>query len=234
MRNPRERIRVTAGPCARPRRRTLVIGAVIACGVASLARSAAAETFSARQTHRGFTIDQGDGTTGMLMPTGWLRRPGEPTFVYKAAGVTVAGVWSKGEDVQVVRSGTSENAPEIGRIVPSWDDDEALRLTIEPAGSAAIRTDVFASASGRHGPTLSRNISTRADLEGTYRATLRSAGGGKTGWLSVEVDPEGGTRFAGDLPAKIPPALAAAAAEAIDREVDAIYANVVDVGPLRR
>jgi hypothetical protein len=43
----------------------------------------------------------------------------------------------------VVRSGTSENAPEIGRIVPSWDD-EALRLTIEPASSAAIRTDVFA------------------------------------------------------------------------------------------
>ena len=51
MRNPRERIRLTAGPCARPRRLTLVIGAVIACGVASLARSAAAETFSARQTH---------------------------------------------------------------------------------------------------------------------------------------------------------------------------------------
>jgi hypothetical protein len=226
-------MQAAAESCARPDWRMFVIGALVACAVAILARTAAAETFAARQTHRGFTTDQGDGTTGALVAPGFPRHAGDPTFVYEAGGVPLAGVWSNGDNTEVVRSGTSENAPVLGRIVPSWDD-AALRLTIEPVGSAAIRTDVFASGGRQHGPTLSRDISTRADLEGTYRATLRSDGGARTGWLSVRVDPDGGTRFRGDLPATIPPALAAAAAEALDREVDVIYDNVVDVGPLSR
>jgi hypothetical protein len=189
MRNSREGVQAAAESCARPDWRMFVIGALIALGVAILARTAAAETFSARQTHRGFTTNQGDGTTGALVAPGLPRHAGDPTLVYEAGGVPVAGVWSNGDNTEVVRSGTSENAPVIGRIVPSWDDD-ALRLTIEPVGSAAIRTDLFASGGGRHGPTLNREISTRADLEGTYRATLRSDGGARTGWLSVQVDPE--------------------------------------------
>src|SRR5207249_1943666 len=84
-----------------------------------------------------------------------------------------------------------------GRIVPSWNDDE-LRLTIEPAGGAAVRTTVFERASGGGG-ALDRGTSTRNALTGTYRATLHATGGKEVGWLSVDIDPEGATQFSGDL-----------------------------------
>src|SRR5207245_10520564 len=128
-------------------------------------------------------------------------------------------------------SGTTGKPPVLGRIVPSWNDDE-LRLTIEPAGGAAVRTTVFERASGGGAATLDRGTVTRHALEGTYRATLHATGGGEVGWLSVDIDPGGATRFSGDLPPAIPPALAAAAA--VEGEVDFIYGNVVDVSPLRR
>jgi hypothetical protein len=50
----------------------------------------------------------------------------------------------------------------------------------------------------------------------------------------VQIDPEAATQFRGELPSGIPPALAAAAAETINDEVNDIYENVVDVAPLRR
>jgi hypothetical protein len=233
MRNPQQGMRAASESCAGPHRRMLLIGTVIACGLAILTRTAAAETFSARQTHRGFTTDQGSDTPGALVATSWPRPTGDPTFVYEAGGVPVAGVWRDGAHTEVVRSGTSEDAPVIGRIVSSWED-HALRLTIEPVSGAAIRTDAFTSGGGQNGPTLSRDIPTRAELQGTYRTTLRSAVGAKTGWLNVQIDAEGATRFTGDLPRTIPPALAAAVAEAVDHEVDVIYQHVVDVGPLSR
>jgi hypothetical protein len=133
----------------------------------------------------------------------------------------------------VVRGGTTEKAPAIGRIVPSWTDDQ-LRLTIEPAGGAAVQTTVFQRRSGGGDATLNRRASTRVALEGTYRASFSVTGGGEVGWLEVDIDPEGATRFTGDLPPAISPALAAAAAAAVDAEVDLIYGNVVDVAPLRR
>src|SRR5436305_2082942 len=83
----------------------------------------------------------------MLMPNGFLRRPGDPTFVYREGGVAIAGVWESGPDAAVVRSGTTEKAPIIGRIVPAWNNDQ-LRLTIEPAGAAAVKTTVFERAPG--------------------------------------------------------------------------------------
>jgi len=138
-------------------------------------------------------------------------------------------VWDTGAETAVVRAGTTANAAAIGRIVPTWDDN-AFRLAIEPAGGPEIRTTVFERESGSG--TLNRGASTREALEGSYRATLRSTGGDVVGWLRVDVDPEGGTRFAGDLPSTVSPALAAAAAAAIDGEVSFIYADLDDVNPL--
>jgi len=214
------------------RKRTVLLGAIVACGIATAAPPASAATFSARETHRGLLIDRADGTTGRLVSNSWFWRRGEPALVYREGGAAVAGIWETGPDAAVVRSGTTEKAPVLGRIVPSWDDDE-LRLTIEPAGGAAVRTSVFERASGG-GAALDRGTSTRHALAGTYRATLHATGGGEVGWLSVDIDPEGATRFSGDLPPAIPPALAAAAAAAVEGEVDFIYGNVVDVSPLRR
>jgi hypothetical protein len=97
-----------------------------------------------------------------------------------------------------------------------------------------VQTTVFERVSGGGTAALDRETSTSIALEGTYRATLHATGGGDAGWLGVDIDREGGTRFSGDLPAAIPPALAAAAAAAVEGEVDLIYGNVVDVPPLRR
>jgi hypothetical protein len=129
------------------RRRMLLLGAIVGCGIAAAAPAASAATFSARETHRGLLIDRADGTTGRLAANGWFRRPGEPTLVYREGGVTVAGVWESGPDAAVVRGGTSEKAPVVGRIVPSWNDGE-LRLRIEPAGGGAVETTVFERTSG--------------------------------------------------------------------------------------
>ena len=215
------------------RRRMVLLGAIAGCGIATAAPVASAATFSARETHRGLLIDRANGTTGTLVTNGWFRRPGEPGLVYREGGVAVAGVWESGPDAVVVRSGTSEKAPVVGRIVPSRSGG-ALRLTIEPTGGASVRTTVFERASGGGAAALDRGTSTRIALEGTYRASLHATGGGDVGWLSVDIDPEGATRFSGDLPPAIPPALAAAAAAAVEGEVDFIYGNVVDVSPLRR
>jgi hypothetical protein len=208
----------------------ILVSAIIGCGIATAALPASAATFSARETNRGLLIDQTGGATGMLSSNGWFRRPGEPTFVYREGGKTVAGVWEGSPESAVVRSGTSESASLIGRIVPSWKDNQ-LSLTIEPAGGDAVQTTVFKRASG--GGALDRRALTREAIEGSYRATL-NATGKDAGWLSVDVSPEGGTRFSGDLPASIPPALAAAAAGAVEDEVHYIYGNVVDVSPLVR
>jgi hypothetical protein len=214
-------------------RQLVLLGAIVTCGIATAAPAASAATFSARETHRGLLIDRADGTTGRLVTNGWFRRPGEPRLVYREGSVTVAGVWESGPDAAVVRSGTTEKARVIGRIVPSWNDGK-LALTIEPAGGAAVRTTMFERVSGGGAAALDRGTETRIALQGTYRATLHSSGGGDAGWLSVEIDPEGATRFSGDLPPAIRPALAAAAAAAVEGEVDRIYGKVVDVAPFRR
>src|SRR3989442_3066952 len=203
------------------RTRMVLLGAIVTCGIATAAPAASAATFSARETHRGLLIDRADGRTGRLVTNGWFRHPGEPGFVYREGSVTVAGVWESGPDAAVVRSGTNEKTPVVGRIVPSWNDGE-LRLTIEPAGGAAVRTTVFERASGG-GAALDRGTSTRHALAGTYRATLHATGGGEVGWVSVDIDAESATRLSGDLPPAIPPPLAAPAAAAVGGGGDFIY-----------
>jgi hypothetical protein len=209
------------------RKRMSLTGAAVTCGLAILSGTSSASPFSAELTHRGLVTGQ-NGTMGMLVPRGLFRRPGDPMFVYKSDGRTIAGVWSYGPDAAIVRSGTSESAPVIGRIVPSWDGD-ALRISIEPASGPTITTDVFGREGSGPDVPLSRTISSRGQLQGTYRATLRSNGSGKAGWLSVSVDPEGATRFDGDLPPAISPALAAAAVQAIDTEVYSVRQDLTDV-----
>ena len=208
---------------------------LIACVFGGLlAPAAGAATFSARDTPQGMLIERGGGQTGRLVPNGWFRRPGDPTYVYREGGAVVAAVWDTAPDAAVVRSGSKADAPLIGRIVPKWKDDTELELTIAPADGAAFRTSVFTRDSGGGPTALDRSSSTREALQGSYRATITTADGKTVGWMGVDIDPQGGTRFTGDLPPAIPPALAAAAAAAIDGEVDLIYGSVVDVSPLRR
>ncbi len=217
-----------------PRRRPPIAAVLVAGLLATFAAgNAGATMFSARQTHSGLTIERAGSPSGKLMSNGWFRRPHAPTYVYREGSAVVAGVWNSGHDAGIVRSSPTEDAPVVGRIVPTWKDDE-LELTIEPADGAAIRTTVFRRENGGGAEALDRGASTRVALQGAYRATFRSLNGNDVGWMSVDVDADGGTRFAGDLPPAIPPALGAAAAAAVEREVDYIYASVADVCPLQR
>src|SRR5262245_9110499 len=197
--------------------RGVAVCAVVAALATGATPMASAAPFAARETHRGLVVDR-DGTTARLGANGWFRRAGEPTLVYREGGAPVAGVWVSGSGA-VVRSGTTESSPMIGRIVPSYDND-LLRLTIEPAGGPAFQTTTFARAAGTGGGALSRDASVRAALEGSYRTTLKAADGSDAGWLSVDINAEGAARFAGDFPPAIPPALVAATAAAVGGEVD--------------
>src|SRR5437763_14636986 len=106
----------------------LVAGPIITSGIAT-AVPAPAATFSARETHSGLLVNRPDGTTvGRLATNGWFRRPGAPDLVYRAGGVPIAGIWESAPGAAVVRSGATEKAPIIGRLVPSWADGE-LSLT---------------------------------------------------------------------------------------------------------
>jgi hypothetical protein len=211
-----------------------VQGQLIACVLASLAASAAsAATFSARETHRGLVIDRAGSPGARLVPNRTLfRRPSDPTFVYREGGTVTAAVWESGSSA-VVRGGATESAPIVGRIVPSWSDNQ-LVLSIEPMGGPAIRTTVFERTSGGGSGALDRDTSTREGLEGKYFATLTGADGANVGSMSVNVDPESATSFTGELPSTIPAPLAAAAAQAVDAEVAFICESVVDVSPTLR
>jgi len=210
--------------------RTQMMAGVLASLVAS---GASAATFSARQMHRGLVIHRAGSPAARLVPYGTLfRRPSDPSFVYHEGGAVTAAIWESGSSA-VVRSGTTENAPVVGRIVPSWKDNE-LMLSIEPTGGAAIRTSVFKRTSCAGSSALDRNISTREALEGTYVATLTDSDGATVGSMSVDIDPESATSFTGDLPSGIPAPLAAAAAQAVDAEVAFIYESVIDVSPTLR
>ena len=206
---------------------------VIACVLASLATSgASAATFSAQETHRGLVIHRAGGPAARLVPNGKLfRRPSDPSFVYREGGAVTAAVWESGSSA-IVRSGTTESAPTVGRIVPSWHDDELM--SIEPTGRPAVRTTVFKRTSCAGSSALDRDTSTREALEGTYVATLTDPDGANVGSMTVDVDPESATTFTGDVPSAIPAPLAAAAAQAVDAEVAFIYESVVDVNPTLR
>ena len=88
---------------------------------------------------------------------------------------------------------------------------------------------------------LSRNAQTVLDVRGTYRAALRDAKGGETGWLRVKVTPyaESPRIYDGVLPAEVGPGLAAATAVALGSEIDWIENHALNVyrgtsgGPLR-
>jgi hypothetical protein len=204
-----------------------IAGAVVGCAIAG-ATPASSASFVAQATHGGLVVTPATGSAGRLVPNGMLHRSGEPTYVYGSEGNVVAGVWQTAPDAAVVRGGTTADGPLIGRIVPSWKDN-ALQLTIETAQGPTVQSSVFQRDGGAGPSTLDRDTMSRVGLEGKYRATLRSAGGKDAGWLMVDVDPEGGTRFSGDFPPDIPPSLAAAAAEAVNMEVAFIYGNADDV-----
>jgi hypothetical protein len=186
-------------------------------------------TFAARQTRDGLAIDRmTDGGSAVVVPPGWLHLPGEPTFVLRDRTGERAALWVAEPGRVVVRRGRTEDAPLLGRVVPSWEDG-AIRLRIEPAHGPVVLTDVFARTDGGASPTaLSRLARSSAAVRGTYRATLRREDGTPVGWLEVRVGVRQSTfaTYDGALPPTIDEPLAAATAVALGSELDWIDAHV--------
>lgn len=218
-----------------PRRSRLPLALATATAACALAPPHIAvepdATFAAHQEHRGLVIDRlAGGRTATLGPAGWIRLPGEPTFVLDADGERVAAFWLSGERV-VVRRTSSETSPVVAEITPSWEDG-AIRLTLQADGGPPFRTDVFARAGPGIGPDrLTRIAQTVLDVRGKYETAVRDAGGVRVGSLRVRVGPylPSPRIFDGVLPGSLSPELAVAAAAALNAEIDWIEDHVLNV-----
>jgi hypothetical protein len=219
-------------PCA-ARWPVVLAAALVAASGCAAARSRAAvppeATFAARQTADGLAIDRlANGGPAVVVPPGWLHLPGEPTFVLRNHTGERAALWVTEPGRVVVRRGRTEDAPLLGRVVPSWEDG-AIRLRIEPAHGPAVLTDVFARTDGGASPAaLSRLARSSAAARGIYRATLRREDGTPVGWLEVRVGVRQSTftTYDGALPPTIDEPLAAATVVALGSEIDWIDAHV--------
>src|SRR5437773_1457569 len=186
---------------------------------------------AAWRMERRLVVDRlGPGRAGELQPPRWVRLPGDPTFVLEADGERIAALWVLGQRV-VVRRAPAEDAPVLGEIDPAWDAG-AIRLVIRATDGSSFRTDAFARKVADTGPdALTRASQTVIDVRGTYQAALRDAKGAPVGWLRVRVGPylPAPRIFEGVVPAAVDPALSAAAAVALDAEIDWIEAHALDV-----
>jgi hypothetical protein len=198
--------------------------------------------FAAHVEHDQIVLDRVPGGHGGVVEVpGWFHWGTSPSFVVTSDGQTVADLSLTAPATVQVRSGGGAGAPVLGAVEPSWEDN-AIRLTLRPSGDAILRSDLFArTVTGGGPPVLSRNAQSVIDVRGTYRAALRDAKGGETGWLRVKVTPyaESPRIYDGVLPADVGPGLAAATAVALGSEIDWIEGHTLDVyrgtsgGPLR-
>src|SRR6184192_3118588 len=188
-------------------------------------------TFAAHDEHGRMVVDRlpGDGAA-------------VATFVLRRDGETISALWLGAPGEVEVRASPSRSAPLLGTVDASRDDG-AIRLSLRPAGGAALRTDVLERTSPGGGPAvLTRTAQTVLDVRGTYRAEVRDAAGKPAGWLRVRIGPyQPAPRiYDGVLPSGFPPGLAVAAAIAVGSEVDWIEAHAIDVyrgvggGPLEQ
>jgi hypothetical protein len=194
-------------------------------------------TFTAHAIHGGLAIDHmTGGQPTMLEPQGWFHWPGDPTLVMPG-GRHPVGLWLVETGHVVVRDGTTENSPVIGRVEPSWDDN-AIRLTLRPADGPPIQSDVFQRVgTGTGRSVLTRLVDISPEVAGTYQAAMRTPDGAEVGWLRVSVGGRPGSIvWQGDLPASVDEGLAAATAQALRSEVEFIldHARGVSQPPERR
>jgi hypothetical protein len=175
-------------------------------------------TFAAHETHAGLVIDRTQqGWTGVATPHGGFFHP---VAVLHTAD-TVDAITVMGPGNAVVEQQGVGSSPEVGRIEPSWDN-QAIKLTIRPANGPALQTGRFHRTDNLAGDSvLTRLDQDRIDLEGAYRANVRSADGRDVGWLGLVVGKTqpGHVMYEAVLPKGFDDGLAAGAAEALGSEI---------------
>jgi hypothetical protein len=172
-------------------------------------------TFVARERHPGFALERlPGGGTGELVPATL-----GPTQIVRVGQQDVAWLTVGPQEV-VVRGGAADDAPVLGRVVSSWQD-QAVHLSIEPKGQPVVTSESFRSGVGSGQILLSRDATMALDLKGAFTSPLL-AGGKPVGWLRVRINGIGATSYEGAMPKGVSDAMAAAAMAALQREVDFI------------
>ena len=201
----------------------------VGCGVDARATPVApGVTFAVHTVHGGLVVDHmQNGDTGLAEPEGGWSSLTNPEFDvhFNGAGGDRRLV---GTGPIVVHRGTSDEGPVSGRVEPSWDD-QAIRLTLSPAGAPPLTSDIFTRIDAGGGmEELTRNAQDSLDLRGSYQAALRDPSGKEVGWLRIHVAWWSPTMAAceGVLPPTIGEGMAVAAAETLGTEVDWIGNNV--------
>jgi len=166
------------------------------------------------------------GARGALEPPGWPHMPDEPSFVLHAGGEVRGGLWVVGRSRVLVRRDAAITSPRTAEVLSAWEEG-ALRLTLFQEGGATLGVDRFAREQGAEAAPLVRG----AALRGTYRAAVRDASGAPLGWLRVRVESPAARVYDGVLPEATGDALAAAAALALDDEVEWIEEHPPDDTP---
>lgn len=209
-------------------RGSLLLVAAVAAGAAPASGAAEAAldrpaTFVAHDVHGGLAVDRMDGgQPAVATARRWIRMPGQPALVVPDGKGGEAALWITAPATIVVRKGESQRAPLDGRVEPRWEN-ESVRLSIQPARGPTLETDVFQREDGGAGPAeLTRRALISTDVDGTYRAVVRTPGGRAVGWLRVRVSTHGPSRvsYEAALPPEVDEGLAVASAEALDDEID--------------
>jgi hypothetical protein len=183
-------------------------------------------TFAAYRTHDGLAIARAEGgSSGTLDAAGWSGLT--PTYHLRLGDAAVAELQVPSTAEVVIRrpgGGAAE-----GGVDPSWDDG-AIRLAIRDATGERLHTRRFRAPEYTAGLSmLTRNAQTSLDLRGTYHSDLLDTRDAVVGWLQVRVwEPSGRRVYEGVFPQGYPVAAAAAAALALDSEIDWIKRYVYD------
>jgi len=200
------------------------------CAVSHAAMPAApGVTFAAHAVRDGVVVDAMRGGTVAPVVQHGLGFP-HPTFVVEEGPARGEAVTTCGPGCAEVRASTAADAPLVGRVEPRWKDD-AIRLTIEPAGAPTLRTTAFVRRDWRNGTAaLTRDVDLTTDVNGRYRAELRDDSGAQVGWLRVQLGDQvpAPAVYEGVLPPSVDEGLAAATAVALGSELDWIQSHAYD------
>jgi hypothetical protein len=161
--------------------------ALLATGCVATLPAAPDVNFAAHTTDEGVVIDRmGNGQSAVLRPGGSSLLADEPTFVLRSDSKVLASLWRTNGDIIVRPTADGSGAP-TGRVDAGWDQ-QAIFLTLQPAGDAAFHTGIFKRISGTEVPdALGQPADTILNVSGTYHADIVDAEGKPAGWLRVRV-----------------------------------------------
>jgi hypothetical protein len=217
-------------------RNLLVIILTVALGGCRLRRQSSITidsdaTFAGHEEHGRIELDRTKGGAGgQLVPAGWLRAPGSPTFELRVENKPVTYFWLSGGRVAARAESASATPPTV-EVEPSFDAG-AVKLTVRRGGGKPLHTDTFAREGGGTGPSvLSRNAQTTLDVRGSYRATIRDEAEKPVGWMRVRISPyQPSPRiYEAQLPADVDDIVPSAAVLVLRDEIDWIERHAIDV-----